>query len=139
MEYTTIEQSKELLSYQVPEETADMFYFLDPTPAGNIYVPTIMIAEKHLKSRMPEYDKGDIPCWTLEGLFNACSLAMSKRSPRVPMRLHVWQQTSGDFCATYMDNTHDFDNLSYGSTAFEAAYNAVILHLKKRYFKCGDF
>ena len=66
MEYTTIKQSKKLFALGLNPDSADMYYFLDPTPAGSIYVPSLM----HIRSRMPEYAKGDIPCWSVSGLMN---------------------------------------------------------------------
>lgn len=62
MNYTIIEQSKKLMELELNPNTADMYYFCDPTPVGNILHPTLIIIEKHLHSRLPEYDKGDIPC-----------------------------------------------------------------------------
>jgi len=66
--YTTIEQSKKLVELGLNPDTADMYYFCDPTPAGNVMHPTLIIVEKYLHSRLPEYDKGDIPCWSLGAL-----------------------------------------------------------------------
>lgn len=66
--YTTIEQGEKLLELGLNPDTADMYYFCDPTLAGNIMYPTLIVVEKHLHSRLPEYNKGDIPCWSLGAL-----------------------------------------------------------------------
>ena len=65
--YTSLEQSKKLAEI-LPLESADMYYFLDPTPAGNIYHIVIPQIDFGVKTREPEYDKGDVPCWSLAAL-----------------------------------------------------------------------
>lgn len=65
--YTDLEQSKKLAEI-LPIESADMYYFLDPTPAGNIYSIVIPQISFGVKTREPEYSKGDIPCWSLAAL-----------------------------------------------------------------------
>lgn len=67
--YTDLEQSKKLAEI-LPLESADMYYFLDPTPAGNIYHIVIPQIDFGIKTREPEYDKGDIPCWSLAALMD---------------------------------------------------------------------
>lgn len=66
--YTDIEQSKKLAEF-LPLESADMYYFLDPTPAGNIYHLTVKRVDVGIKN-LPQYGEGDIPCWSLASLFN---------------------------------------------------------------------
>ena len=60
---TDLEQSKQLAEF-LPLESADMYYFLDPTPAGNIYHLTEQRFDIGIKN-FPRYDEGDIPCWTV--------------------------------------------------------------------------
>lgn len=67
--YTLIEQAKKLAEF-LPPESADMYYFLDPTPAGNIYHVVIPQIDFGIKTREPEYNKGDIPCWSLVALLS---------------------------------------------------------------------
>ena len=67
--YTDIEQSKKLAEI-LPIESADMYYFLDPTPAGNIYHIVIPQIDFGVRTREPEYNEGDIPCWSLAALMN---------------------------------------------------------------------
>lgn len=64
--YTDIEQSHKLAEI-LPLESADMYYFLDPTPAGNIYHLVIQRIDIGIKN-LPQYDEGDIPCWSLAAL-----------------------------------------------------------------------
>ena len=64
--YTDLEQSKKLAEI-LPLESADMYYFLDPTPAGNIYHLTVQRVNVGIKN-LPQYDEGDIPCWSLATL-----------------------------------------------------------------------
>ena len=66
--YTDIEQSKKLAEI-LPLESADMYYFLDPTPAGNIYHLTVKRVDVGIKN-LPQYGEGDIPCWSLAALFS---------------------------------------------------------------------
>lgn len=65
--FTSLEQSRKLAEI-LPLESADMYYFLDPTPAGNIYHIVIPQIDFGIKTIEPEYDKGDIPCWSLAAL-----------------------------------------------------------------------
>ena len=67
--FTDISQSRKLAEI-LPLESADMYYFLDPTPAGNIYHIVIPQIDFGIKTREPEYDKGDIPCWSLAALMD---------------------------------------------------------------------
>ena len=66
--YTDLEQSKRLEEI-LPIESADMYYFLDPTPAGNIYHLTVQRVDVGIKN-LPHYDEGDIPCWSLAALMD---------------------------------------------------------------------
>lgn len=65
--YTDLSQSKKLAE-MLPIESADMYYFLDPTQAGNIYHIVTPQIDFGVKTREPEYNKGDIPCWSLAAL-----------------------------------------------------------------------
>lgn len=64
--YTTIEQSKKLLSLGVGRETADMAYFYwknsHTKESGIDDVPTIL-------NKLPIED-ADVPCWSLGALFD---------------------------------------------------------------------
>lgn len=75
--YTDIEQSKKLAEI-LPLESADMYYFLDPTPAGNIYHLTVQRVDVGIKN-LPHYDEGDVPCWSLTALFNLCPTINEKQ------------------------------------------------------------
>jgi len=72
--YTDLEQSKKLAEI-LPLESADMYYFLDPTPAGNIYHIVIPRIDFGIKTRKPEYNEGDIPCWSLAALLSVLQKA----------------------------------------------------------------
>ena len=65
--FTSLEQSKKLAEI-LPLESADMYYFLDPTPAGNIYHLVVQRIDFGVRTREPEYDKGDIAVWSLVAL-----------------------------------------------------------------------
>lgn len=75
--YTDIEQSKKLAEI-LPLESADMYYFLDPTPAGNIYYLVVQQIAFGVRTREPEYDKGDIPCWSLAALLSILPQSIAK-------------------------------------------------------------
>jgi len=64
--YTSVEQSRKLAEI-LPLESADMYYFLDPTPAGNIYHLVVQRVDFGTKN-LPQYDEGDISCWSLASL-----------------------------------------------------------------------
>ena len=66
--FTDLEQSRKLAEI-LPLESADMYYFLDPTPAGNIYHLTVQRVDVGIKN-LPQYDEGDIPCWSLAALLS---------------------------------------------------------------------
>ncbi len=63
---TDLEQSKKLAEF-LSIDSADMYYFLDPTPAGNIYHLTMQRVDVGIKN-FPRYDEGDIPCWTVSAI-----------------------------------------------------------------------
>ena len=65
--YTTVEQSKRLLSLGLDPNSADMYYFLDPTPSGNIYHLAVQRIDMGVKN-LPKYSDGDLPCWSLAAL-----------------------------------------------------------------------
>lgn len=90
--YTDIEQSHklaEILSY----ETADMYYFLDPTPAGNIYHIVTSQIDFGVKTREPEYNKGDIPCWSLASLFGVLPTIDDEFEPQLHRSLDKYRCT----------------------------------------------
>ena len=85
---TTIEQSKKLIELGLDEKSADMYYFLNPTPAGNIYILNPILLDIGVK-KIPEYEKGDIPAWSANALLElipdmitvddiGCSLELSR-------------------------------------------------------------
>lgn len=86
--YTTIEQSKKLVELGLNTKTADMYYFRDPTPAGDIMHPTFIIVDEHLRSRLPEYDKGDIPCWSLGELLELMPHTICNETGCATLRIH---------------------------------------------------
>ena len=128
--YTTLEQSEELLKLGLSTKTADMYYFCDPTPAGNVMIPTLIIIEKHFHSRLPEYNRGDVPCWTLDALlkllrsYNDCNSLniFSNRSQK-------WQVTISYYDTVWKEYKEININL------FEATYNTVVWLLKNGYLK----
>ena len=66
--YTDLEQSRKLAEI-LPLESADMYYFLDPTLAGNIYHLVVQRVDVGIKN-LPQYNEGDIPCWSLSALLD---------------------------------------------------------------------
>lgn len=73
--YTDLEQSKKLAEI-LPIESADIYYFLDPTPAGNIYYIVTPQIDFGVKTKEPEYNKGDIPAWSLAALLQVLPLGI---------------------------------------------------------------
>lgn len=135
--YTTIEQSKKLMELGLNPDTADMYYFCDPTPAGNVMHPTLIIVEKHLHSRLPEYDKGDIPCWSLGALLELMPTSIEEvKDHNVDLMLGPLED---EWYLSYFDWT----GLQHGpsitsGTPLEAAYNMVIWLLENGYIKKGE-
>lgn len=118
MNYTTIEQSEKLVELGLNPDTADMYYFCDPTPAGNVMHPTLIIVEKHLHSRLPEYDKGDIPCWSLSALLGI---------------IPNYQLQTQDKSVGILFCCRKELKIIEGNTPLEAAYNMVVWLLENGY------
>lgn len=106
---TDIEQSKKLAEF-LPIESADMYYFLDPTPAGNIYHLTVQRVDVGIKN-LPQYDEGDIPCWSLSALLKL----MSKSIISTPNPL------STNYCCRNIE----FDIEFYADNPVDAAFEMV--------------
>lgn len=87
--YTDIQQSKKLAEI-LPLESADMYYFLDPTPAGNIYHLTVKRVDFGIKN-LPQYGEGDIPCWSLVALMDVLDRGILFKTPQ------------GWVCQSYID------------------------------------
>ena len=114
--FTDLEQSIKLQKI-LSISSADMFYFLNPTPVGNIYMPGNFI----FNNRKPEYDKGDIPCWSLAALFAV-----------LPETLHDYHKMLYYYDGAYHCNYLDDDGVSfneYKTTAanpVDACYSMVL-------------
>lgn len=106
---TDIEQSKKLAEF-LPIESADMYYFLDPTPAGNIYHLTVQRVDVGIKN-LPQYDEGDIPCWSLSALLKL----MPKSIISTPNPL------STNYCCRNIE----FDIEFYADNPVDAAFEMV--------------
>ena len=125
--YTSIEQSNTLIGLGLDPKSADMYYFLDPTPAGNIYVPSLMIAEKHLKSRMPEYDKGDIPCWSTDSLIRLLPEKIFGPEPKDHPTELMMGKVHGKYSVMYFDWTGMQHGPEFtGEILLDALYNMVV-------------
>jgi hypothetical protein len=79
--YTDLDQSRKLAEF-LPIESADMYYFLDPTPAGNIYHIVIPRIDFGVRTKEPEYNEGDIPCWSLTALMNVLDRGATFKTPK---------------------------------------------------------
>ena len=93
--YTDLEQSKKLAEI-LPIESADMYYFLDPTPAGNIYHIVTPQIDFGVKTKEPEYNKGDIPAWSLAALLAVLD------EPYLFKKFNTWS------CYVFNPNNHRF-------------------------------
>jgi hypothetical protein len=118
--YTSKEQAKKLVEF-LPIESADMYYFLDPTPAGNIYHIVIPQIDFGVRTREPEYNEGDIPCWSLVALLNILPSSTLDSSDDHHYRVHCkemftdWYDNPIDCCVAMIDRLHkqmvyDFNN-----------------------------
>ncbi len=131
--YTTTEQSKKLAELGLSPKTADMYYFCDPTPAGNIMHPTFIIVEEHLCSRLPEYDKGDIPCWSLGTLLELMPKIQEddKCCGFYPIIRKGWVDNQW-YCLYTVHITRGYDNST------DAAFEMIVWLLKNNYIKKGE-
>ena len=119
--YTTIEQAEHLVELGLDPKTADMFYFLDPTPAGNIYHLAMQGIDIRVRN-LPEYNNGDLPCWSIGALLElmpeSYQLTRGKDNKCQFMLFHIL--------------IHDWFN-----TPLEAVYNMVCYLLENGYIKKG--
>jgi len=135
--YTSIEQSKKLVELGLNPDTADMYYFCDPTPAGNVMHPTLIIVEKHLHSRLPEYDKGDIPCWSLGALLELMPASIEE------VKDHNVDLTLGHMKDMWYLAYFDWTGLQHGhninsDTLIKTAFEMVCWLLENDYIKKGE-
>lgn len=100
---TDIEQSKKLAEF-LPLESADMYYFLDPTPAGNIYHLTVQRVDVGVKN-LPQYDEGDIPCWSLTALLSLLPKGTNISTPKPVNELSYccWNQYNEIYASNPVD------------------------------------
>ena len=118
--YTDIEQSKKLAEI-LPIESADMYYFLDPTPAGNIYHIVTTQIDFGVKTREPEYNKGDIPCWSLAALLDVLPKTFNYNN-------HTYQFMYNTH-AMYYINVDNYDEDTFCSTnknLVDACYELIL-------------
>lgn len=134
--YTTIEQSKKLLSLGLSPDTADMVYLKyadtdDPTPRFEGAAPMIL-----MDVPINEIDCETLACWSLGALLEV-----------MPQYLY---NEDGDFFMVSLDHNSEGWNVSYsgedeynfsrfadenGSTPIEAAYSMVVWLLENGYIK----
>lgn len=116
--YTSLEQAKKLAEF-LPLESADMYYFLDPTPAGNIYHIVTPQIDFGVKTREPEYNEGDIPCWSLTALMNVLDRGILFKTPQ------------GWACQTYIE--YKALTSYYYSNPVDACVEVILeLHKQKK-------
>ena len=120
---TSVNQSKKLLELGLNPETADMYYFLDPTPAGSIYHLTPMAVDYGIKN-LPEYDKGDVSAWSLGALIEMLPKGLKKDNLHIIPSASLWH-VGYDFS----EHVERSDNL------LEAVYATIIWLLENKYLK----
>ena len=119
---TSREESIRLLELGVIPETADKYYFLDPTPAGNIYHLVDISVESGIRN-LPEFKEGDIPCWSLSALLN---LIPKDRK----IELLSWEDKFSTSGPRFGWIAQDISFTSgFKSTPFDAVYTLVCLWL----------
>lgn len=129
--YTDIEQSKKLAEI-LPIDSADMYYFLDPTPAGNVYHLIVQRIDFGVKTKEPEYNKGDIPCWSLAALFD---LIPSKIYDNNGNYAYLWvhkdidkRQNKDNHYLAYHDPYDDFEHIETNQydNFVDACYDMIL-------------
>ena len=121
MRFTSIKESEKLIDLGLSKETADMYYFADPTPIGTVYIPKISTILPGLKS-VPEYSEGDIPAWSLEGL-----LEIIKSKTKVSIIIKDETYT----ISVYIKDDKITQYIS-GASLFEAALETIIFILNNK-------
>ena len=106
--HTDLPQSKKLAEI-LPLDSADMYYFLDPTPAGNIYHLTVQRVDVGIKN-LPQYDEGDIPCWSLAALLGVLP-KIGAEEPMVIKLYYAKEPKERYICEYGLTNiTSEYDN-----------------------------
>lgn len=120
--FTSLEQSQ-LLAEILPIESADMYYFLDPTPAGNIYHLVVQQIAFGVRTREPEYDKGDIPCWSLAALLKLIPKHILRKDKIHYEQTFIpsfrWEITPTAIYYTDGNNIMDYVSFRYGKNNIE--------------------
>lgn len=117
---TLIEQSKRLVELGIDLNTADMYYFLDPTPIGNIYHLHPIQVDIGIRS-IPNYLEGDIPAWSLTALLGL-----------IP-NLILDKSKDDTWACSYFDKNNHFKNDIYSDNPLDATYEMVVWLLENKY------
>ena len=126
--YVSLEQSK-VLAKILPPESADMYYFLDPTPAGNIYHLVVQRIDFGVRTREPEYDKGDIPAWSLTPLLNVLpnDENISTNLSKGGYRLSTLEYDADSWFVDYEDETNSLNNcITSADNPIDACYEMIV-------------
>lgn len=128
--YTSIEQSKHLLSLGMNPDTADMMYgynapyeYSDRKFDGGYdeipYQKEFFIKNSDVEN---EYES-ELPCWSVGALLDT-----------LPMYSTLDHEVKGWWCSINLDILDQRkDNIIQGNSAFEAAYNMVVWLLENDY------
>ena len=122
MNYTSIEQSKKLLSLGLSPKSADMFWMLDSKDYYEV------VAVPYSES-VTDNDDG-IPCWSVGALWQ---LMPNIRTEHGIMRPKSVKENSKQFPFRYYYETLHYTDMC--STPIEAAYNMVVWLLENGYIK----
>ena len=124
--YTDLEQSKKLAEI-LPIESADMYYFLDPTPAGNIYHIVTPQIDFGIKTKEPEYNKGDIPAWSLTALYG---ILPNNKKESTTLSRGGWKiepiEYLDNWWCEYEDDSHTKDFTVSADNPIDACYEMII-------------
>jgi hypothetical protein len=104
--YSDLQQSKKLAEI-LPIESADMYYFLDPTPAGNIYHIVTPQIDFGVKTKEPEYNKGDILAWSLAALLSVLPKIINNETLFIETSAALWHIGYRNIYTARADNPVD--------------------------------
>lgn len=125
MNYTSIEQSKKLLTLGLDPNTADLWYSLDETDPD---YSVLHIDESLDWDEITVYDRA-LPCWSLGALLEVM--------PKIK-EFYYPSLYKGSFSVTacmYSTQDHDIFKIYSGEDFLEAAYNMVVWLLENNYIK----
>jgi hypothetical protein len=138
MNYTTIEQSKELLELGLNPETADMHYpdyYFDGNAKGPCNTPYKEAIEDLFHVYINPKTKRLLPCWSLGALLEV--MPKEGIEPFIESNPFVGYG-NGQYRCVYLNGDWESSHQTTGNTLIEVAYNMVCWLIENGYIKKGE-